>query len=149
MKIQKKRAKHEFWITNISRNKDISLGDLRLTIRKGESRNLLDSKHYSYTLDELEKSAESGSIKIKSKFIKVRNLPPLYAVNPGKYQIAKQFRISKARNFNVDVTKPKFEELDFENEQDLDLVVEDEADIIHNDNVPILAVDKQYSDKDE
>lgn len=65
----------DFWIANIS-SKDISLSDLRLTVRAYSSINLLDPKRYSYNLKQLQLSAASGSIFIKRKYIKVRKVPP-------------------------------------------------------------------------
>ncbi len=71
----RKVADNEFWITNIS-NRDVMLSDLGLSIKRGESRNLLDSKHYTYTKDHLQKSLESGSLHKKSNIIKVREVVP-------------------------------------------------------------------------
>jgi hypothetical protein len=67
--------KEEFWITNLSKM-NVSLADLNLTVRPFSSINLLDSKHYSYNIDELEKSAKSGSLYKKSKLVSVRNNAP-------------------------------------------------------------------------
>lgn len=52
--------KNEFYVINIS-NRNVSLRDLYLTIPKYKKINLL-SKHYNYTLDQLIKSATSGSL---------------------------------------------------------------------------------------
>ncbi len=65
----------EFWVTNISK-RNVGLTDLALNIKRQSSVNLLDRKHYSYTLEQLEKSAESGSIFIKRHFIRVRKIAP-------------------------------------------------------------------------
>jgi hypothetical protein len=136
--------KHEFWITNISRERDISLRDLGLTIRKGESRNLLDSKHYNYSLDQLEKSASSGSIFAKSTYIKVRNVPPREAVSPGRY-ISKNGRFVKEQpRMSVKIVEPKFEELDFDSKMNTEKFAAEEANIAADDHAPALAVDKRY-----
>lgn len=74
----------EFWIVNISK-KNVCLRDLALTIYSRRSMNLLDSKHFSYTLEQLETSAASGSIFAKSTMIKVRKVAPQPAVKPGIY----------------------------------------------------------------
>lgn len=66
-----------FWISNIS-GRNVSLADLNLTVKAFSSVNLLDSKHYSFTLEQLEKSAKNGSIFKKSKFIVVRQIEPTY-----------------------------------------------------------------------
>jgi len=67
--------KTEFWITNISKM-NVSLADLNLTVKSFSSINLLDKRHYNYSLEQLEKSAKIGSIFKKSKLIAVRNNAP-------------------------------------------------------------------------
>lgn len=67
--------KKTFWITNISK-KAINLYDIGITIMPMTSLNLLDSKHYRLTLEQLEKSAKSGSIALKSNYVVVRAVPP-------------------------------------------------------------------------
>ena len=68
-------SKPAFWVTNASPF-NVSLRDLNLTIKAFNTVNLLDKRHYSYTLEQLLKSQESGSIKMKSDKIKVRDLAP-------------------------------------------------------------------------
>ena len=65
-----------FWLTNISK-RNVSIADLNLTIRALSSVNLLDKRHYSYTLEQLQKSVKSGSLFKKRNFLKVRNCEPL------------------------------------------------------------------------
>lgn len=67
----------DFWVTNISK-RNVCLSDLALTIKKQSSVNLLDHDHYHYSLEQLEKSAASGSIFLKSHFIRVRKVPPQF-----------------------------------------------------------------------
>lgn len=57
---------------------NVCLRDLNLTVKAQSHANLLDEKHYNYTLEQLQKSAESGSIFRKSDKIKVRKIPPEY-----------------------------------------------------------------------
>lgn len=64
-----------FWVTNIS-SRNVTLSDLALNIRAFSTVNLMDKKHYKYTLEQLTKSEESGSIFAKSDRIKVRKIPP-------------------------------------------------------------------------
>ena len=64
-----------FWVTNMS-PRNVTLADLALNIRSFSTVNLMDKKHYSYTLEQLVKSKESGSIFAKSDRIKVRDVPP-------------------------------------------------------------------------
>jgi len=66
----------EFWITNIS-NKAISLADLGIHIFPMRSINLLDKNHYrDITEEQLTKSASSGSLFAKSKYVVVRKIAP-------------------------------------------------------------------------
>lgn len=65
----------EFWLTNTS-NRDVSIADLALTVRAFRSVNLLDKKHYDYTLEQLQTSASSGSIFIKRHCLAVRKVAP-------------------------------------------------------------------------
>lgn len=67
--------KISFWLTNLS-NRNVSLADLNITIKAFSSVNLMDKRHYSYTLEELEKSVKSGSIFKKRKLFSVRKVPP-------------------------------------------------------------------------
>lgn len=67
-------TKKEFWITNIS-NKNIILADLNLTINAYKSVNLL-SKHYHFTLEEIERSVKSGSLFKRKDKIKIRETAP-------------------------------------------------------------------------
>ena len=67
-----------FWITNIS-NRDVSLGDLYLTVRSYKSLNLLDHKHYHYSWEQIYKSFTSGSIFKKRDKIAARKNPPYVA----------------------------------------------------------------------
>lgn len=101
------KNKPGFWITNISK-KDVSLADLRLTICSGARKNLLDSRHFSYTLEELEKSRESGSLHAKSDKIKVSYIQPQEVVKPGLY-IAKVFAggVPEVIGKNVIPIKPR------------------------------------------
>jgi hypothetical protein len=69
-----------FWLTNIS-ERDVSLSDLNLTIRSFTSVNLLDKKHYKFTLNELQKSLETGSLYKKRDKIVKRKVPPESVMN--------------------------------------------------------------------
>jgi len=55
---------------------NVSLADLNLTIKAYSSVNLLDKKHYQYTLEQLIKSVEAGSIFKKRDKIVVRKIAP-------------------------------------------------------------------------
>lgn len=64
-----------FWVTNIS-NRNVSLADLNLTIKAFSSVNLMDKKHYAYTLEQLQKSSSTGSIHAKQDKIVIRKTAP-------------------------------------------------------------------------
>lgn len=70
-----KKESPTFWVTNIS-PMNVSLADLNLTIKAYSSVNLLDKKHYQYTLEQLIKSVEAGSIFKKRDKIVVRKIAP-------------------------------------------------------------------------
>lgn len=67
--------KQVFWITNIS-NRNVSLTDLNLTIKAFSSVNLLDKKHYEYSLEQLQASVKSGSLAKKRDKLVVRQFAP-------------------------------------------------------------------------
>lgn len=67
--------KQSFWVTNIS-NRNVSLADLNLTIKALSTVDLLDKKHYQYTLEQLTKSAIEGSIFKKRDKIAIREFGP-------------------------------------------------------------------------
>ncbi len=69
-----KQLSPTFWVTNIS-NKNVTLTDLYISIKANSSVNLL-SRHYSFTLEQLEKSVASGSIYKKRDKIVKRKVPP-------------------------------------------------------------------------
>ena len=64
-----------FWVTNISKM-NVSLADLNVTIKALSSVNLLDSKHYSLTKEQLLKSAKEGSLFSKRNKVFVRKVAP-------------------------------------------------------------------------
>lgn len=67
--------KQAFWITNIS-NRNVSLTDLNLTVKAFTSANLLDKKHYDYSLEQLQASANNGSLAKKKDKLVIRQLAP-------------------------------------------------------------------------
>ena len=110
-------TQQEFWIKNISKM-NVSLSDLQLVVPTGRSWNLLDSKHFRYTLEQLEKSAKDGSIFKKSDKIKVRNVPPVEPVKPGIYVAtdpAEMQRNAKLRSL-VKIEEKRYEELEIDSD---------------------------------
>ena len=74
MKTEKK-PQPAFWVTNMS-PMNVTLADLALNIKAFSTVNLLDKRHYSYTLEQLIKSRESGSLFKKRDKIAVRLVAP-------------------------------------------------------------------------
>lgn len=100
----------DFWITNISKM-NVSLRDLNLTVKARSSINLMDSKHYRYTLEQLQKSAESGSISRKSDKIKVCIVAP--TIRHKRIELSKE-PLDKVNNplfSRATIVEEKFEEL--------------------------------------
>lgn len=136
--------RREYWITNISTSKDISISDLRITVPATKSLNLLDSNHHTYTYEQLEKSRLTGGIKERSRWLKVRDVAPQKQIRPGIH-LTKNARIAKLRAPSVKIKYKKYEELgDKEEQLAEEQFAAEEAEIIHNDNVPALAVEKIY-----
>ena len=132
----------EFWVTNISREYDVALGDLRLTIRRGRTVNLLDSKHYSYTYEQLKASAENGSIKRKSSVIKVLEKAP----KPRPKMILEtknDLHVLRRSNNAVKVNQPYYEELEVKDDEQSELI-----ESVYHDHAPALAVDEKFSKKE-
>lgn len=109
--------KKTFWVTNIS-NMNVSLRDLNISLKAMSHANLLDERHYSYTLEQLQKSAESGSIYRKRNKIKIRKVPP--PITSNKLVLSRQ-PLDKAKNpalSRVKMINDKFDEL-LDDENDL------------------------------
>jgi len=100
----------DFWITNISKM-NVCLRDLNLTVKARSSINLMDLKHYRYTLEQLQKSAESGSLYRKSDKIKVCNVAPTF--RNKRIQLSKEplARVNNPLFSTATVVEEKFEEL--------------------------------------
>ena len=82
----KKVTEEEFWITNVKQKMDVMLSDLGFCARAGKSYNLLDSRHFHYTKEQLQKSAESGSLYKKRDRIAIRKVQPEPPIlPPGAY----------------------------------------------------------------
>lgn len=103
-------AKEEtFWVTNICK-RNVSLADLNLTIPAFRSINLLDKKHYSYTIAQLQKSHKDGSLFNKRDIIKVRQVPPV-AIKANMPFLRETFIQSRERSVLV-IKEQHYEELD-------------------------------------
>jgi hypothetical protein len=121
----------DFWVTNIS-NTNVSLADLNLTIKAFSSVNLLDSKHYYYTLDQLEKSQNSGSIYKKRDKIFVRAVAP--EVIRMNVPFTRETYIPTRERSVLEIKEEKYEELNVSDEQ----FAEENAEIADLDTKPLV-----------
>jgi hypothetical protein len=109
-------VKLAFWVTNIS-PRNVTLADLALNIRAFSTVNLLDKKHYKYTMEQLLKSKETGSIFKKSDKIKVRPLPPPDAIKTSLPIQRDTVMPSRERSLLV-INEKEYPELKFADEID-------------------------------
>lgn len=122
-----------FWVTNISKM-NVSLADLNLTIKAYSSVNLLDSKHYQYTLDQLNKSVDSGSIFKKRDRIVVRKVAP--EVLKANIPLTRETFIPSRERSLYEIKHEHYDELNVSDEQ----FASDTADLVELDNKPIKKV---------
>ena len=138
----------EFWVTNISQSKDISLSDLRMTLRRGKSYNLLDKRHFKYSEEQLQKSMEKGSIFKKRNVIKVRQVSPIKVNNI--IDIVDTREILKPARNAVKIEVKHYEELDFDNVRaEEEAFAEADSEAAMQDTAPILAVDNKFKKFDD
>jgi hypothetical protein len=120
-----------FWLTNFS-NRNISLTDLNLTVRAFSSINLLDSKHYSYTLDQLNLSVTKGSIFKKRKMLTVRQIAPI--VTKMNVPFNKETFIPSRERSILSIKEENYDELNLSDEE----FAKDNADLVSLDVKTIL-----------
>lgn len=104
-----------FWVSNLS-NRNVSLADLNLTIPAFRSVNLLDKRHYQYTLEQLQKSVTNGSIYKKSDKIKVRQIAP--EVVKSNMPILRETFIPTRERSILELKETHYEELDISSEDE-------------------------------
>ncbi len=97
-----------YWVINIT-NMNVSLSDLNLTIPASRKMNLLDKKHFNYTLEQLELSSKSGSLFKKRDKIKLSELTPIPFIEQ-KITMSNQTRIVPKRSF-IKTEEKVYEEL--------------------------------------
>jgi len=124
----------EFWITNIS-TRDITIEDLGCTIRANTSLNLLRGNRYS--IEELLKSKESGSLFKKSKYVIVKK--PIVKTNV--ISVSSKPFIRKERSL-LKIKEDCYEELKFDELVDPKFVeekfAEEFAELAEQDRNPLL-----------
>ena len=106
--------KKDYWVTNISKM-NVGLSDLNLTIKALSSVNLLDKKHYSYTLEQLELSRLQGSIAKKKDKIFVREIPP--EIKKKETAFIRDAIMPNREKSIFDVKTIQYEELNLTDEQ--------------------------------
>lgn len=142
------KRKEELWITNINRFKDIRIGDLGLTIRQGQSLNLLSTKKnglssFNLTRAQIDNSISNGSIFRARNYIKVRIVAP--QVFTSRVDVAQGLDLSSRRNLRKppEIEQLEFPDLDLEDGSAEDFAAEN-ADMDAADRSPILAVDPMF-----
>lgn len=127
-----------FWITNLS-NRNVSLTDLNLTVKAYTSVNLLDKKHYQYTLEQLESSKTSGSIFKKRKMIVVRQVAP--KINKAHMPFLQETFIPSRERSTFSIKEEYYEELNVSTDDiraDEERFARENADIVELDAQPLL-----------
>jgi len=131
-------TKQTFWVSNMT-PRNVTLADLALNIKAFSTVNLLDQKHYKYTLEQLLKSKESGSLFIKKASISVRNVPPPVKKKDEIPIVYSSFMPTRARSI-----------LEVENKDFADLILSDEDqkkqdEIYAQENADLAELDEQRS----
>jgi hypothetical protein len=119
--------------------RNVTLADLAMNIRAFSTVDLLDKRHYKYTLEQLLKSKESGSLFKKSNMIVVREVAP---PDPEKNRIAIVYGSiipDRVRSL-YKVNEEEYEELKVSNE---DQKKQDE--IYAEENADLAEIDLQRS----
>jgi hypothetical protein len=121
-----------FWITNIS-NRNVSLGDLNLTVKAYMTVNLLDSRHYHLTSAQLHKSAKSGSIYAKRNMIFVRLIPP--EKNKIQSILTQENWIPSRARSAIPTIQPNYDELNLSDEA----FAEEASELVEKDRKPLIS----------
>jgi hypothetical protein len=127
-----KKQSPPFWVTNIS-NMNVTLTDLALNIPAYRTVNLMDTRHYQYTMGQLQKSASSGSIFKKRNKIVVRNIGP--AISKETKPIDRETVIPSRNRSVFEIKEEKYEELEITDEA----LANENADLADLDNKPIFS----------
>lgn len=120
-----------FWVTNIS-NMNVSLADLNLTIKAYSSVNLMDMRHYQYTIEQLKTSVESGSIFKKRDKIIVRKVAP--EVLKANIPLTRETFIPTRERSMLSIKEENYEELNVSDEE----FAKDNADTADADTKPMI-----------
>lgn len=147
-----KKKEEELWISNISRTKDICIGDLRITLKIGQSINLLAKGRtgrpcYNFTRKQIDDSIKSGSI-FQNGMIRVREVPPV--IFNHRLDLSQNVdRKNRLKRKATEIENLEFPDLEVEDGSIEEYAVET-ADMDFQDRQPILAVDPKFAKiKDE
>lgn len=141
MKTKPKPSLDHFWVTNFS-NRNVTLSDLAVTLPAFRTINLMDIKHYQYTMEQLQTSAKSGSLFIKRDKIFVRqdcpDIPEGRHIDimmvEKKLPINLQANIPSRERSTLVIKEEKYEELQISDED----FASDNADIANMDAQPLV-----------
>ena len=144
------KKEEELWITNISRKQDASIGDLRITLRCGQSINLLAKKKnglpmYTLTRKQIDDSITSGSIFQKRDRIKVRVVAPI--IFNHRIDVVESIDRSSTRlnRKATPIEVPEFSDLDIpDDDKETAEEAAKNADMDFADKQPLLAVDPKF-----
>lgn len=124
-----------FWLTNISK-RNVSLADLNLTVNSFSSVNLMDKKHYSYTLEQLTESASKGSIFSKRNRLVVRQVAP--EIIKMNIPFNNETFLPTRERSTFSIKEEKYEELNISDEE----FAKENADTAELDSRPLIAKGK-------
>lgn len=131
--------KQEFWVTNTS-PRNVTLADLALNIKAFSTVNLLDKKHYNYTLDQLLKSQAEGSLFHKRDKVVVRKLPPPPKGQQNQMPVLRDASIPDRQRSLYKINETEYEELKVNDE---DRKKQDE--LYAQENADLAELDEQRS----
>lgn len=139
----------ELWITNISRTQDISVGDLRIRLRRGQSINLLAKKkngrsRYEITRAAIDKSIASGSIFKKSHVIKIRQVAPIVFNHRIDINEVTDRSSSRLTRTAAEIEVVDFPDLEIDDDVSEEEFAAENADADFADRAPVLAVDPKF-----
>ena len=103
-----------FWVTNIC-NRNITLHDLNVTIKAYSSVNLLDKKHYNYSINDLEISLTKGCLFKKRKILFLRKNPP--DIIKANVTLLSETYIPSRERSAISIKEQKYEELSMSDEE--------------------------------
>lgn len=145
------KTNEELWVTNISGTQDLSISDLRITIRHGSSINLLATNKrgkflYNFTKQDIEKSLKDGSLFKKSNLLKVRRISPIVLNHRIDVANSGGRPSSRLNRKATEIETFEYPDLDFEEDESVEKFAEQTADLDFEDRRPALVVDPKYNE---